>query len=52
MLTDTLIRDQEDIMECFAAHRLVERYVCAALVKGGHGTEDANDVLARRRMEP
>ena len=32
VLTDTLIRDQED-ME-------------AALVKGGHGTEDANDVLA------
>ena len=29
-----------------AAHRLVERYGCAALVKGGHGTEDANDVLA------
>lgn len=44
VLTDTLIRDQED-MEA-AAHRLVERYGCAALVKGGHGTEDANDVLA------
>ena len=43
-MTDTLIRDQED-MEA-AAHRLVERYGCAALVKGGHGTEDANDVLA------
>ena len=41
VLTDTLIRDQED-MEA-AAHRLVERYGCAALVKGGHGTEDAND---------
>ena len=36
VLTDTLIRDQED-MEA-AAHRLVERYGCAALVKGGHGT--------------
>ena len=44
VLTDTLIRDQED-MEA-AAHRIVERYGCAALVKGGHGTEDANDVLA------
>ena len=44
VLTDTLIRDQED-MEA-AAHRLVERYGCAALVRGGHGTEDANDVLA------
>ena len=43
-MTDTLIRDQED-MEA-AAHRLVERYGCAALVKGGHGTEDANDALA------
>ena len=41
MLTDTLIRDQED-MEA-AAHRIVERYGCAALVKGGRGTEDAND---------
>ena len=44
VLTDTLMRDQED-MEA-AAHRLEERYGCAALVKGGHGTEDANDVLA------
>ena len=43
-LTGKLFRDQED-MEA-AAHRLVERYGCAALVKGGHGTEDANDVLA------
>ena len=43
-MTDTLIRDQE-YMES-VAHRLVERYGCAALVKGGHGTEDANDVLA------
>ena len=43
-MTDTLIRDQED-MEA-AAHRIVERYGCAALVKGGHGTKDANDVLA------
>ncbi|KFI85000.1 phosphomethylpyrimidine kinase [Bifidobacterium reuteri DSM 23975] len=43
-LTDTLIHDQED-MET-AARRISEQYGCAALVKGGHGTEDANDVLA------
>lgn len=29
-----------------AARALAERFGCAALVKGGHGTQDANDVLA------
>ena len=29
-----------------AARTLAERHGCAALVKGGHGTNDANDVLA------
>lgn len=29
-----------------AARTLAERYGCAALVKGGHGTNDASDVLA------
>jgi hydroxymethylpyrimidine/phosphomethylpyrimidine kinase len=45
VLTDTLIHDQED-MEA-AARRIVDEYGCAALVKGGHGTEDANDVLVQ-----
>lgn len=29
-----------------AARALAERFGCATLVKGGHGTQDANDVLA------
>ena len=40
VLTDTLIRDQED-MEA-AAHRLVERYGCAALVKDGARINNPN----------
>ena len=43
MLADATIHDQAG-MET-AARRIVELYGCAALVKGGHGTEDANDVL-------
>ncbi|OZG67330.1 bifunctional hydroxymethylpyrimidine kinase/phosphomethylpyrimidine kinase [Bifidobacterium eulemuris] len=42
-LTDALITTPED-MEA-AGLRLATRYGCAALVKGGHGTNDASDVL-------
>ena len=44
VLTGVGITDA-DAMER-AAKALVERYGCAALVKGGHHTNDANDVLA------
>ena len=43
VLTDAAI-DNADDME-MAARRLVERFACAVLVKGGHHTNDANDVL-------
>ncbi len=43
ILTGLTIRDESD-MET-AARVLFERYGCAALVKGGHRVNDANDVL-------
>ena len=43
ILADMSIRDESD-ME-IAARALFERYGCAALVKGGHSINDANDVL-------
>ena len=46
VLADATIHDQAG-MET-AARRIVELYGCAALVKGGHGTADANDVLVER----
>lgn len=42
-LTATLIQTPED-MEV-AGRRIADTYGCAALIKGGHGTQDANDVL-------
>lgn len=45
--TSTLVGEAivgRDAMER-AARTLAERYGCAALVKGGHGTNDASDVL-------
>ena len=46
MVTLMLLRHASAYVLEAAAHRIVERYGCAALVTGGHGTEDANDVLA------
>lgn len=43
ILTDMTIKDKQDMEK--AARILVERYGCAALVKGGHRINDANDVL-------
>lgn len=43
LLTHTLIHNPED-MEA-AGERLSGHFGCAALIKGGHGTHDANDVL-------
>ena len=44
-LTSSLIQTPED-MEA-AGHRIAAKYGCATLIKGGHGTEDANDVLVQ-----
>lgn len=43
VLTESIISTQED-MEV-AGQRIVDQYGCAALIKGGHGIKDANDVL-------
>ena len=43
ILADMTIRDEADMER--AAWTLFERYSCAALVKGGHSINDANDVL-------
>lgn len=43
ILADMSIRNEADMEE--AARVLFERYGCAALVKGGHRVNDANDVL-------
>lgn len=43
-LTGRTIADEDAQRK--AAIELVQRYGCAALVKGGHGVADANDVLA------
>lgn len=37
------IASDDDMVQ--AAHALTDTYGCATLVKGGHGTHDANDVL-------
>ena len=46
ILTGMKIQDEKDMEE--AARLLFERYGCAALVKGGHRVNDANDVLFER----
>ena len=43
ILAEMTIRDEADMEK--AAKTLFERYGCAALVKGGHSINDANDVL-------
>ena len=43
ILTGMVIKDETDMEN--AAKVLVDRYGCAALVKGGHRINDANDVL-------
>ena len=43
ILTGMTIRDEADMEK--AARVLFEQYGCAALVKGGHSINDANDVL-------
>ncbi len=43
ILSGMTIKNEEDMAE--AAGVLSERYGCAALVKGGHSINDANDVL-------
>ena len=43
ILADMTIRTEADMEK--AAKTLFERYGCAALVKGGHSINDANDVL-------
>ena len=43
ILADMSIKDEADMEK--AARTLFERYGCAALVKGGHSINDANDVL-------
>ena len=43
ILADMSIKDEADMEK--AAKTLFERYGCAALVKGGHSINDANDVL-------
>lgn len=43
ILADMSIRSEADMEK--AARTLFERYGCAALVKGGHSINDANDVL-------
>ncbi len=43
ILADMTIRDEDGMVE--AARALAGRYGCAALVKGGHRINDANDVL-------
>ena len=43
ILTDITIKDESDMEK--AAQILFERYGCAALVKGGHRVNEANDVL-------
>ncbi len=43
ILADITITDKKDMED--AAKILVEKYGCAALVKGGHRVNDANDIL-------
>ena len=43
ILTGMTIKDEDSMEE--AARELYSRYGCAALVKGGHSINDANDVL-------
>ena len=43
ILTGMVIKDETDMEN--AAKVLVDRYGCAALVKGGHRINDANDIL-------
>ena len=43
ILSDMTIKNEADMEK--AARLLFERYGCAALVKGGHSINDANDVL-------
>ena len=49
ILTGMEIKDQADMEK--ASRMLCERYGCAALVKGGHRVNDANDVLFEDGME-
>ena len=49
VLTGMVIKDEADMEK--AAKALVDRYGCAALVKGGHRINDANDVLYSKEYE-
>ncbi|MCR5627223.1 MAG: bifunctional hydroxymethylpyrimidine kinase/phosphomethylpyrimidine kinase [Lachnospiraceae bacterium] len=49
ILTDMAIKNEEDMEK--AAYALYDRYGCAALVKGGHSINDANDVLYGKEMD-
>ena len=49
ILADMSIKDEADMEQ--AARTLFERYGCAALVKGGHSINDANDVLFSSESE-
>ena len=49
ILAGMTIRDEADMEK--AARTLFERYGCAALVKGGHSINDANDVLFSAESE-
>ena len=49
ILADMTIKNEKDMEE--AVKVLAERYHCAALVKGGHSINDANDILYSEKMD-